>query len=61
MVYGTCNELVTGAFCKPTYNWGASHCMRCNMWENDGNHGKSWDIIFMAFMGFKDLWENGGV
>jgi len=31
------------------------------MWENDGNHGKSWDIIFMAFMGFKDLWENGGV
>ena len=26
MVYGTYNELVTGAY-KPTYNWGASHCM----------------------------------
>ena len=25
MVYGTYNELVTGAY-KPTYNWGASHC-----------------------------------
>ena len=26
MVYGTYNELVTGAY-KPTYNWGASHCI----------------------------------
>ena len=26
MVYGTYNELVTGAFVnQPTYNWGASH------------------------------------
>ena len=25
MVYGTYNELVTGAY-KPTYNWGTSHC-----------------------------------
>ena len=25
MVYGTYNELVTGAY-KSTYNWGASHC-----------------------------------
>ena len=25
MVYGTYNELVTGAY-KPTYNWGAPHC-----------------------------------
>ena len=25
MVYGTYNELVTGAY-KPTYNCGASHC-----------------------------------
>ena len=26
MVYAIYNELVTGAY-KPTYNWGASHCM----------------------------------
>jgi hypothetical protein len=26
MVYGTYNELVTGAY-KPTYNWGASPCI----------------------------------
>ena len=25
MVYGTYNELVTGAY-KPTYNYGAPHC-----------------------------------
>ena len=32
MVYGTYNELVTGAY-KPTYNWGASHC-REKTWQN---------------------------
>ena len=33
MVYGTYNELVTGAY-KPTYNWGASHC------DKDGTNQK---------------------
>jgi len=30
MVYGTYNELVTGAY-KPPYNWGASRCSFCHI------------------------------
>ena len=44
MVYGTYNELVTGAYkhYKPTYNWGASHCMRCR--KHVGKRWEQWDL-----------------
>ena len=33
MVYGTYNELVMGVY-KPTYNWGARHCVHIGI-EHD--------------------------
>jgi len=33
MVYGTYNELVMGVY-KPTYNWGAPHCVHIGI-EHD--------------------------
>ena len=36
MVYGTYNYIVTGAY-KPTYNWGASHCMNLKKKSDRGS------------------------
>jgi len=37
MAYGTYNELVTGAY-KPTYNWGASHCIYFMWFQSAERH-----------------------
>jgi hypothetical protein len=48
MVYGTYNELVTGAY-KPTYNWGASHCGDYTtglLGIMMGPYGPHWESVF---------------
>ena len=40
MVYGTYNYIVTGAY-KPTYNWGAPHCV---ISAGEEKEGKAFDM-----------------